>query len=100
MPSGVKIRKSTIAWTTRGGAKWTKMKPKLPSTTVAEAAAPAKVHFYARDARVSGRYWFKDVNITGVRALISGKKLTISFDDPVGRPSCGPEVCRRPVRLR
>jgi hypothetical protein len=79
MPTGVKLRTSTISWTTRGGAKWSRMKPKLFSTSVAEAAAPAKVHFYARDARVSGRYWFKDVNITGVRALISGNRVIVSF---------------------
>ena len=79
MPTGVKLRTSTISWTTRGGAKWSRMKPKLLSTSVAEAAAPAKVHFYARDARVSGRYWFKDVNITGVRALISGNRVIVSF---------------------
>lgn len=79
VPSGVKLRTSSIAWTTRGGAKWSKMKPKLVSTSVAQAKAPAKVHFYARDARVSGRYWYKDINIRGVQAVISGKKVTVSF---------------------
>ncbi|MFT3861590.1 hypothetical protein [Micropruina sp.] len=79
IPTGVKLRTSTISWTTRSGAKWAAMKPKLISANLIEAKAPAKVHFYARDARVSSRYWYKDVSIVGVQALISGSKITVTL---------------------
>ena len=39
----------------------------------------ATVHFYARDARVSGRYWYKDIKLTGFQAKLSGSKITVTF---------------------
>jgi hypothetical protein len=77
--TGVKLVNSSIKWTTRSGAKWSKAKPKLVANGLAEAKAAAKVHFYARDARVSGRYWFKDVKLQGLSALIGSSKVTVTF---------------------
>lgn len=79
VPTGVKLRTSTIKWTTRSAIKWSKVSPKLVAANVVEAKAKGKVHFYARDARVSGRYWYKDVTVTGFMAKISGSKVTVSF---------------------
>ena len=54
--------------------------PKLTSSAGwAEAKMKATVHFYARDARVSGRYWYKDIKLTGFQAKLSGSKITVTY---------------------
>ena len=79
VPSGVKLRTNTIKWTTRSAINWGKVSPKLLGSTLVEAKAKGKVHFYARDARVSGRYWYKDLPVTGFNAKVSGSKITVAF---------------------
>jgi len=76
---GVTLRTNTIKWTTRSGAKWSKIKPRLLAEGVAEASAPATVHFYARDAKVSGRYWYKDIKLRGVSLTIGSNKVSVAF---------------------
>ncbi|GAA0345119.1 hypothetical protein [Micropruina glycogenica] len=77
--SGVKLITSSIKWTKKSGAKWSSAKFKLVAPGLAEAKSAATVHFYARDARVSGRYWFKDVKLQGVSALIGSSKVSVTF---------------------
>ncbi len=80
VPGGVKLQTGTIRWTTRSGGKVSSAKPKLTSSAGwAEAKMKATVHFYARDARVSGRYWYKDIKLTGFQAKLSGSKITVTY---------------------
>lgn len=79
VPGGVKIRTSTVKWTTKSGANWDKLKLKLIGPGLVEGRGKATVHFYARDARVSGRYWYKDIKLTGVQASINGSKIKVTF---------------------
>jgi hypothetical protein len=37
------------------------------------------VHFYARDAKVSGRYWYKDIKLRGVSLTIGSNKVSVAF---------------------
>jgi len=77
-PSGVTIRKSTIAYRTQSGAKWSRAKPKLLGAGVVEAAARTRVRFDARST--DGRRWFANgLKVTGYRALIGSSKVTASF---------------------
>jgi len=77
-PSGVTIRKSTIAYRTQSGAKWRSAKPKFVGAGVVEAAAKARVRFDARST--DGRRWFANgLKVTGYRALIGSSKVTASF---------------------
>ena len=75
----MKLITSSIKWTKKSGAKWSSAKFKLVAPGLAEAKSAATVHFYARDARVSGRYWFKDVKLQGVSALIGSSKVSVTF---------------------
>ena len=79
VPGGVKLRTSTIKWTKRGGANFGSAKLSLQGATYVEAKMAAKVHFYARDARISRRYWYKDVSLRGFSALMTGSKISISY---------------------
>lgn len=79
VPSGVKLQTGTIRWSTRSGGNVGAAKPKLTTPTLAEARMRATVHFYARDARISGRYWYKDIKLTGFQARLSGSKVTVTY---------------------
>ena len=79
VPSGVKLRTGTIKWTKRGGASFGSAKLTLQGADYIEAKMAAKVHFYARDARISRRYWFKDVKLKGFSALLNGQRITIAY---------------------
>ncbi|MFT4218385.1 MAG: hypothetical protein QM619_14550 [Micropruina sp.] len=79
VPRGTKVRKDTIRWTTRSGGKVGSAKLKLISNGSIEGTMPATVHFYGRDAKRSGWYWYKDVKLKGFDAKLSGSKITVSF---------------------
>lgn len=80
VPSGVKLRSGTVRWTTRSGGNVSAAKLKLTSSEWVEGRMRATVHFYARDARISGRYWYKDIKLTGFNArLLSGSRVTVTY---------------------
>jgi hypothetical protein len=79
VPTGVKLRTSSIDWRVSGSGSFKGIKPKLLSggVGVAEAAKRIKIRFRAYDTR--GGLWTGNANVSGVRATLFGSKVIASL---------------------